>query len=138
MLQRFKNQWGGCCRPFILIVPRGTILKRGELMTRGGVEYDLTVSPYRYFTDTGATFVFSSKYHLDSFISRQKENRKKLNDSLSNRFNYYIEFNLLADCVLYRQIEQRGFLILKDGEMFQCQNLIRLGGERTTKKSLQG
>lgn len=107
-------------------------------MTRGGVEYDLTISPYRYFTDTGATFVFSSKYHLDSFISRQKENRKKLNDSLSNRFNYYIEFNLLADCVLYRQIEQRGFLILKDGEIFQCQNLIKLGGERTTKKNLQG
>lgn len=104
-------------------------------MTRGGVEYNLNVSPYKYTTDNGVTFVFSSKYHLDSFINRQQENRNKLNDSLSNRFNYYVEFNLLADCVLYRQIEQRGFLILKDGEKYQCQNTIKLGGEKTTKKN---
>lgn len=136
MLQRFKNQWGGCCRPLFLIVPRGTILKGGEFMTRGGVEYNLNISPYRYTNDVGLTFVFSSKYHLEVFKNKQAENRKRLNESLSNRFNYYVEFNVLADCVLYKQIEQRGFLILKDGENYSCQNIIKFVGEKATKKNL--
>lgn len=135
-MQRFKNQWGGCCRPLFLIVPCGTILKGGEFMTRGGVEYNLNISPYRYTNDVGLTFVFSSNYHLEVFKSKQAENRKRLNESLSNRFNYYVEFNVLADCVLYKQIEQRGFLILKDGENYSCQNIVKFGGEKAIKKNL--
>ena len=68
-------------------------------------------------------------------MNRQGENRNKINESLSNRFNYYVEFNLLADCVLYKQIEQRGFLILKDGENYKCQNIIKFVGEQLTKKN---
>lgn len=136
MWQRFKT-WGGGCRPFfILNVPRGTFRKEVKRMTRGGVEYDLNISPYRYTADTGLTFVFSSKYHLDTFKTKQGENRNRLNESLSNRFNYYVEFNILADCVLYRQIEQRGFLIFKDGENYPCQNIIKFSGEKATKKNL--
>ena len=111
-------------------------MKGGEFMTRGGVEYNLNISPYRYTNDVGLTFVFSSKYHLEVFKNKQAENRKRLNESLSNRFNYYVEFNVLADCVLYKQIEQRGFLILKDGENYSCQNIVKFVGEKTTKKSL--
>jgi len=127
---------GGCCHPLFFNVPRGTFLKGGEFMTRGGVEYNLNISPYRYTTDNGTTFVFSSNYHLDCFMKRQGENRNKINESLSNRFNYYVEFNFLADCVLYTQIEQRGFLILKDGENYPCQNIIKFGGEKAIKKNL--
>ena len=105
-------------------------------MTRGGVEYNLNISPYRYTNDVGLTFVFSSKYHLEVFKNKQTENRKRLNESLSNRFNYYVEFNVLADCVLYKQIEQRGFLILKDGENYSCQNIVKFVGEKATKKNL--
>nr|UWD73942.1 MAG: late genes activator [Bacteriophage sp.] len=136
MLQRFKNQWGGCCRPLFFSMFHVEHFERGETMTRGGVEYNLNISPYRYTADTGLTFVFSSKYHLDTFKNKQVENRNRLNESLSNRFNYYVEFNILADCVLYRQIEQRGFLILKDGENYPCQNIIKFGGEKAIKKNL--
>lgn len=121
--------------PFIFSMFHVEHFERGETMTRGGIEYNLNISPYRYKTDNGATFVFSSKYHLDCFMNRQGENRNKINESLSNRFNYYVEFNFLADCVLYKQIEQRGFLILKDGENYKCQNIIKFVGEQPTKKN---
>lgn len=106
-------------------------------MTRRGVEYNLKVSPYKLTTENGVMFVFSSQNHLNAFISRQEENRKRINESLSNRFNFYLEFNLLADCVLYRRIEQRGFLILKDGEPYQWENIIKFVGEKLTKKNSQ-
>lgn len=104
-------------------------------MTRRGIEYNLSVSPYRVTNDNGIVFVFSSQNHLNAFVSRQEENRKRINESLSNRFNFYMEFNLLADCVLYRRIEQRGFLILKDGDPYHWKNIIKFGGEKLTKKS---
>lgn len=105
-------------------------------MTRRGIEYNLEISPYSFKNESGYIFVFSSKYHLNTFIKKQAANRKKINDSLSNRFNFYIEFNTLADFILYRQIEQRGFLILKGGDVLKCQNIIKLGGEKATQKNL--
>lgn len=103
-------------------------------MTRGGIEYNFKISPFKYTTDNKITFVFSSKKHLKSFIERYENNRKRINDSLSNRFNFYLELNSLADCVLYAQIEQRGFLIIKDGTEYKCQNTIKFVGENPTKK----
>jgi hypothetical protein len=108
--------------------------KGGLKMTRRGIEYNLTVSPYRFTNEYGLTFVFSSETHVKKFKERLKNNRIKLNESLSNRFNFYIEFNSLSDIVLYRQIEQRGFLIIKGGENLLCQNSIKLDGERVITK----
>lgn len=99
------------------------------MITKNGVYYDLENSSYRYKVNN-LTFVFSSKSHLDKFKSRMKENREKINKSLSNRFNILIDVEQLADVVLYRKIETRGFLILTGtGKKLCRQNAIYRNGE---------
>lgn len=113
-------------------------------LTRGGVACDFKSSPYRYcltydrsrkITDIGdsVTYVFSSRLYRDKFIKQYKSNRKKINESLSNRFGFSVEFNILADLKLYGSIEKRGFLIYQNGEAFECLNSIILDGEKMTR-----
>lgn len=99
------------------------------MITKNGVYYDLENSSYRCKVN-GLTFVFSSKLHLDKFKSKMKENREKINKSLSNRFNILVDVEQLADVVLYRKIETRGFLILSvEGSQLCPRNLIFQNGE---------
>lgn len=59
-----------------------------------------------------------------------KENREKINKSLSNRFNILVDVEQLADVVLYRKIETRGFLILSvEGKQLCLRSLIYQKGE---------
>ena len=114
-------------------------------LSRGGVAYDLKSSPYRYcMTYAGAhdkkigvfdtiTFVFSSKLYRNKFLNQYKSNRKKINGSLSNRFGFSVDFNLLADLKLYSSIEKRGFLLYKNGESVECLSSIKLDGEKMTR-----
>ena len=81
------------------------------MITRNGVCYDFNISEYRH-TVNGLTFVFSSQLHLDKFKSKLRENRDIVNYSLSKRFNIHTDVSQLADVVLYRKIETRGFLIV--------------------------
>ena len=116
-------------------------------LTRGGIAYDFVNSPYRYnviyedgknfpenITGNNITFVFSSKLYRGKFIKEYKSNRKKINNSLSNRFGFSVEFNILADLKLYCSIEKRGFLIYQNGEAFECLNSIILDGEKMTRQ----
>lgn len=99
------------------------------MISRRGVVYDLTISPYRCTVD-GLTFVFTSQLHLDKFKHKVKENRDIINYSLSKRFNINVDVSQLADVVLYRKIETRGFLIVTDEGKEICQNRITyVGGE---------
>ena len=101
------------------------------MISRNGVVYDLNVSSYRY-TVGGLTYVFSSKLHLDKFKKKLKENRDIINYSLSKRFNMTVDVSQLADVVLYRKIETRGFLIVTGEGNELCQNNITfVGGEVT-------
>ena len=101
------------------------------MISRNGVYYDLTMSMYRYKVDN-LTFVFSSKLHLDKFKKKLKENRDIINYSLTKRFNITVDVSQLADIVLYRKIETRGFLIVTDEGNELCQNNITfVGGEVT-------
>lgn len=101
------------------------------MITRNGVVYDLTISSYRCTID-GLTFVFSSRLHLDNFKKRLHENRERINTSLSKRFNYNIDVSQLADLVLYRKIENRGFLVLtSEGKELWQNNLKYVGGHVT-------
>lgn len=114
-------------------------------LSRGGIAYDLKSSPYRYcMTYAGAhdkkigvfdtiTFVFSSKLYRNKFLNQYKSNRKKINGSLSKRFGFSVEFNLLADLKLYSSIEKRGFLLYKNGESVDCLSSIKLDGEKMTR-----
>lgn len=101
------------------------------MISRNGVYYDLTMSMYRYKVDN-LTYVFSSKLHLDKFKKKLKENRDIINYSLSRRFNVTVNVSQLADIVLYRKIETRGFLIVTAEGNELCQNDITfVGGEVT-------
>lgn len=112
-------------------------LKWGDKMiSRNGIVYDLTVSPYRYNKD-GLTFVFSSQLHLDKYKAKLKENRDIINYSLTKRFNFAVNVSPLADIVLYRKIETRGFLIVTNEGKTLCQtNIIFDGGKVTMQNFL--
>ncbi len=100
------------------------------VMTKHGVCYDFKKSPYKYDRN-GVTFVFSSQLHLEKFTKKIEENRKKINDSLSNRFDLNVDVSALADIVLYKKIETRGFLIVtqEETELWQKSNLKFVGGK---------
>lgn len=97
------------------------------MISRNGVVYDLNVSPYRYTVD-GLTYVFSSKLHLSKYKKKYRENRDIINYSLTRRFNMPVDVSQLADIVLYRKIETRGFLIVTVEGNELCQNNITYGG----------
>lgn len=104
-------------------------------LTRNGVAYNLDVSPYRYNVDyrnCRITFCFSSGFYLENFTSRLKAHREKLNKSLSNRFGFNYENDVLCDIKLYTSIEKRGFLLYQNGERFECLDAITLNGETLT------
>lgn len=98
-----------------------------NVITRNGVCYDLTVSAYRYKVRK-LTFVFSSKLHCENFKKKLKENRDIINYSLTKRFNIEVDVSTLADIILYRKIETRGFLIVTADGTELCQNNITYGG----------
>lgn len=103
------------------------------MFTRNGVCYDLQRSTYRAKVD-GLTYVFSSKLHLDKFKKKYRENRDIVNYSLSKRFNVAVDVSQLADIVLYRKIETRGFLIVtNEGNELWQENLRYAGGTATFK-----
>ena len=101
------------------------------MISRKGVCYDFSISPYR-FNIMGLTYVFSSELHLSNFKSKYMENRDIINYSLSKRFKLNIDASQLADVVLYRKIETRGFLIVTDNGVELCQNDIKCNGLRVT------
>lgn len=101
------------------------------MITKHGVCYDLFISSYRT-TLNGVTFVFSSKLHLEKFKKNYKDNRVRISDSLSKRFGVQIDVTLLADIVLYKKIESRGFLLVVKEVNIECLNDIILNGENLT------
>lgn len=101
------------------------------MITRHGVCYDLTVSPFKCKIGN-LTYMFSSQKHLDKFIEKKKENRDIINYSLTKRFNYRVDVKQLADIVLYRKIETRGFLIVTAEGVELCQDNITFDGGEVT------
>lgn len=103
------------------------------MFTRNGVCYDLKRSTYRTTVD-GLTFVFSSRLHLDKFKQKYRENRDIVNYSLTRRFNVNVDVSQLADVVLYRKIETRGFMIVSnEGSELWLDHLKFVGGKVTQK-----
>lgn len=105
------------------------------MLTRGGkIAYDFNHSPYRLYVG-GLWFVFSSENHIKKFKERLGKSREKISSSLSNRFNIFIECNGIADIMLYKEIEKRGFLIItEEGEKIEWLNKVQFVGGKLTKK----
>lgn len=105
------------------------------MITRNGICYDLSVSEYRT-TVNQLTYVFSSQLHLDKFMERLEDNRKVINKSLTKRFKLPVDVSTLADMVLYKKIETRGFLIVtNEGQELWQNNTTFVGDKATTKIS---
>ena len=108
------------------------------MLTRAKVCYNLIKTPYTYKVDYEGqtiTYHFSSELYKDKFISRIKENRINITYSLSNRFGFHVNSDIIADLRLYSSIEKRGYLISVDGEHIECQNDIILDGLKLITKS---
>lgn len=99
------------------------------VLTKNGICYDLKNSPY--FCSVGFyKFFFSSPAHLVKFRRELEANREWLNDSMTRRFKFDMDMELLADFSLYRKIETRGFLIINEstGVAYECPKSIEFHG----------
>lgn len=102
-------------------------------LTRSKVAYDLNISPHSTEIEYGECkikFIFSSDLYRRKFLEKLEDNRKSINESLSNRFGYVITVDMISDLKLYSSVEKRGFLIFKDGEKIECRNSITLDGNQ--------
>lgn len=108
-------------------------------MTRRNIEYMLSKSPFTvsmgYERNYTITYYFSSGNHATKFLEKYKDNRDKINESLSNRFNIFIDFAIMCDIVFYAKVESRGFYININGGVATCLNQIILGGEKAIPKN---
>lgn len=103
------------------------------MLSRNGVCYDLEKTHYKT-TVNGLTFMFSSRLHLEKFKAKLYENRRTINNSLSKRFSLSIDVSQLADIVLYKKVETRGFLIVtNEGNNLWLENLQFVGGTATQR-----
>ena len=107
-------------------------------LTRGGICYDLKVSPFTvtvYYQNVHdyVTYVFSSELNRVKFLERMDSQREKIENSFTKRFGYTIKHNLIADIQLYQMIENRGFLIQINGDNLECLNSIKLDGSKMTR-----
>lgn len=108
-------------------------------LTRYGVAHDLEASPYRrkvlYSSGRGITYVFSSKLYKDIFDRKLEENREKISASLSKRFGFEIQNDILCDIKLYSSVEKRGFYLKTNKKGFTCLDNLRLDGKSLTTKN---
>ncbi len=101
------------------------------MLTRANVAYNLKMTPHLLGVEYGGqkiVYHFSSELYKKKFESRMNEHRTTIMESLSNRFGFLINSDLIADLRLYSSIEKRGYLISVDGEFVECQNNITLDG----------
>lgn len=99
--------------------------------TRPIIIYDLSKSPYKH-TEDGMTYIFSSEYHRDNFISRLPEMREYVEGIMLRKFKMRCKFNQLADMRLYLKIETRGFRVECGGHTHICPETIVLSGANGT------
>jgi hypothetical protein len=104
------------------------------MLTRGGICYDLSISPYIH-TSGEITYHFSSENHKQKFIKQQENHRKNISKSLSNRFGLLVEVDILADIVLYKKIESRGFHISTNEGTESCLNNLKCGNLKMTLRN---
>ena len=102
-------------------------------LTRNNVAYNLNESPHRLevpYEQQSLIYVFSSEFYKTNFYNRFLDHREKISESLSKRFGFRVENDLLSDLKLYTSIEKRGFLVIKGEDKIVCQENITLDGAR--------
>lgn len=102
------------------------------MLTRNGIAYDLTLTPYQtiitYGKDDSIVYKFSSDGNKERFLKRLEENRNYFNESLSKRFDMDLTLNKLSDLKTYSSVEKRGFLIETEKNTYTCLSNIKFDG----------
>lgn len=109
-------------------------------LSRNNIAYDFHISPHRLevpYEGQTLCFVFSSQLNKTKFYDRHLENREKISESLTNRFGFRVENELLCDIKLYSSIEKRGFLIIDErtGQEYLWLDNLTLDGGKVTKRT---
>lgn len=108
-------------------------------LTRSGITYNLTTSPYivelKYRDDLVIKYYFSSELYVNKFNEKLEKHNTSIKNSLSKRFKIEINLDELSDILLYSKVETRGFFIQINDEDFKCLNTIRLTGVNQIQKS---
>lgn len=108
-------------------------------LTRDGICYNFYKSPYEvkidYDNGKHIIYRFSSKNNIKRFETKLKENRIKINGSLSKRFKFDIVQDIICDLKLYSLVETRGFLLISNGVFIECLENIQLNGVEVTNKN---
>ena len=107
-------------------------------LTRSGIAYDLTKSPYKVvlsYSGQSIIYTFSSQLYKDIFLRKLEENREATNALLSKRFGIQVEENELCDLKLYAKVEKRGYLIETDSEVMTCREQVKLNGGKVIQIS---
>lgn len=98
-------------------------------LTRNNIAHNLEISPH--FHDVGYSsynirYMFSSAMYREKFIARLENHREQIGESLSNRFGFKIEVDVLSDMKLYTTIEKRGFLVYRDEVEVKCPEEVKI------------
>lgn len=107
-------------------------------MTVNGIEINLDVTPYKisknYDRDNicyeTVQFCFSSKRYLIKFERQLNMNRIAVADKFYKRYGIVLDCTLLADLMLYKSIEKRGYQIVINGVVYKCQENLILNGNK--------
>jgi hypothetical protein len=106
------------------------------MISKDGIYYNLAISVYKQRIE-GLTYYFSSKINARKFNERIENNRVEINLKMRARFHVDTDFKALADLLLYRSIEKRGFYIENDKGVALCQENLIYGGEIPILKSYE-
>ena len=100
-------------------------------LTRANIAYNLEESPHRLevpYDGFSLLYVFSSNLYKQNFYDRFLDNREKITGSLTKRFGFTVQNDVLCDLRLYSTIEKRGFLVMKEEDKYLCGEEITLIG----------
>lgn len=107
-------------------------------LSRANIAYNLEITPHHLtlmYGENELKYMFSSDLYRRNFLNRLEDNRSKINQSLTKRFGFNIQNDILCDLKLYTTIEKRGFLIFHNGVKIECLNTIILNGKKLTAES---
>lgn len=81
--------------------------------SRNGIFYNLSESPWR-LSRHGMIFYFSSETHYNRFLREVDKRERQMTETMSHRIGCFVNMEIPACVQLYRQVEQRGFLVRID------------------------
>ena len=93
-------------------------------MTKDGIEYNLSITPYvvnKHYNAINVTFKFSSELYRDKFQSYINDTHliADRNNKTLKKYGFLFENHFVDDIKKYHSLEKRGFQILVDNKKFE-------------------